>query len=222
MEDRFFKYALIVSIVLHVVLFVRIYIERREDILSMRAPELSYEIQKAEPAPERPSVVAQEAMDIRDVPDPGLNISVPDMLQGLIKAGAGFEEAFKMYEREPERVKGMKVTKEVSVPVIQSEKINSPSYVTYYQIVRDRIRDRAYTNYTRLSAGEVFLSFIIRSDGTLVELQVLEQRSTANDFLREVGLRSVREASPFPPFPKELDYPELTFNVQISFQYREE
>jgi hypothetical protein len=37
-----------------------------------------------------------------------------------------------------------------------------------------------------------------------------------------VGVKSVQEAGPFPPFPQDLNYPELTFNVSISFQYKEE
>ena len=130
-------------------------------------------------------------------------------------------DEFKMYERKPEKLKGVKVTKEVEVPMLKSEKINTPAYVTYYQIVRDRIRDRAYANYTKLSVGEVYITFIIRADGSLDALQIMESKSAANDFLREVGLKSVQEAAPFPIFPNDLNYPELTFNIQISFQFRE-
>ena len=52
-------------------------------------------------------------------------------------------------------------------------------------------------------------------------IQSLPETLQANEFLRNVGMKSVQEAGPFPPFPKDLNYPELTFNVQISFQYRE-
>jgi hypothetical protein len=65
----------------------------------------------------------------------------------------GIMDNVDMFDRKPERLKGVKVTKEVSMPMLQSEKINTPSYITYYQIVRDRIRDRAYSNYTKLSVG---------------------------------------------------------------------
>jgi len=34
-------------------------------------------------------------------------------------------------------------------------------------------------------------------------------------------LRSIKDANPFPPFPKDLNYPELTFNVVISFEVNE-
>ena len=134
----------------------------------------------------------------------------------------GLMDKADIFERKPEKLKGVKVTKEVSVPMLKSERINTPSYVSYYQIVRDRIRERAYSNYTKLSVGEVFVTFIIKSDGSLSGLQVLDTKSAANDFLRHVGIKSVQEAAPFPVFPKDLVYPELTFNVSISFQYREE
>ncbi|MEI8011725.1 MAG: hypothetical protein WCI27_04490 [Candidatus Omnitrophota bacterium] len=134
----------------------------------------------------------------------------------------GVMDGADVFERKPEQFMGAKVTKAVSVPMLKSERINTPSYANYYQIVRNRIRERAYSNYTKLSVGEIFVTFIIKSDGTLSGLQILDDKSTANNFLRDVGLKSVREAAPFPAFPRDLVYPELTFNVSISFQYREE
>ena len=54
--------------------------------------------------------------------------------------------------------------------------------------------------------------------GELQRVKVIENETKANDFLRAVGIRSIKESGPFPPFPKELRYPELTFNVVISFE----
>ena len=225
MEDRFFKYAVVISLVLHLGMFVRLYMSPQEEVTLQKGPELSYRLEpvRQEPSPEilaKEASVAPAASAIRNNAGMGLK----EEWEGAVSP---FRESFdavsqfRIFERAPEKVKGLKVTKEVSVPVLSSEKINTPAYATYYQIVRDRIRDRAYVNYTRLSVGEVYLTFIIRSNGALAELQILEQKSEANEFLRAVGVKSVQEAAPFPPFPKDLGYPELTFNVQISFQFHE-
>jgi len=110
------------------------------------------------------------------------------------------------------------IKKKITLPPIDMDKINNPSYITYYQIVREKIRRAAYQNYTRTETGEVYLTFIISSDGYLKELRLIEEKSSTNSYLREVALKSLKDASPFPNFPKELEYPQLSFNVIISFE----
>jgi TonB family protein len=110
------------------------------------------------------------------------------------------------------------IKKKITLPPLDLDKINNPSYINYYQIVREKIRRAAYYNYARTETGEVYISFIISSDGYLKEVRLMEEKSSLNQYLREVALRSVKDASPFPNFPKELDYTQLSFNVIISFQ----
>ncbi len=226
MEDKFFKYAVLISMALHMVLFAKLYLTKDLSFLSPKEEEMVYQkklpddeaqiiTHKETPPPPPPAPASEITSEIPLAPD----AKPADMMP--FKPGSGLAEQFKMFEHAPDKVKGLKVTREVEVPMLKSEKINTPSYVTYYQIVRERIRDRAYVNYTKLSMGEVYLTFIIKSDGTLGDLQILENRSVSTEFLKNVGIKSVQESAPFPPFPKDLDYPELTFNVQISFQYRE-
>ena len=110
------------------------------------------------------------------------------------------------------------VKKKITLPPIDLDKINNPSYISYYQIVREKIRRAAYQNYTRAEVGEAYLSFLIFSDGSLKAVQLIEEKSSPSTYLKEIALRSIKEASPFPNFPKELDYPQLSFNVVISFE----
>ena len=100
----------------------------------------------------------------------------------------------------------------------QVEKSGNPVYMSYYQFVREKIRRYAYENYTRTEDGEVYLSFIIYNDGLINEIHVVEGKSAASPYLKEIALKSVRDASPFPNFPKELDYEKLSFNVVVSFE----
>ncbi|MBI3991252.1 MAG: TonB family protein [Candidatus Omnitrophica bacterium] len=110
------------------------------------------------------------------------------------------------------------VKRKITLPPVDLDKINNPSYISYYQIVREKIRRSAYQNYISAEVGEVFLSFLIFSDGSLKTVRLIEEKSSASAYLREVALKSIKEASPFPSFPKELDYPQLSFNVVISFE----
>ena len=97
-------------------------------------------------------------------------------------------------------------------------KVNNPSYISYYQIIREKIRRCAYQNYMRADAGEVYLSFVISDQGQLDNLRVIEEKSAPNNYLRQIAFKSVNEAAPYPPLPKELEYPQLSFNVIISFE----
>jgi outer membrane biosynthesis protein TonB len=110
------------------------------------------------------------------------------------------------------------IKKKVTLPPLDLDKINNPSYINYYQIVREKIRRAAYQNYSRAEMGEIYLSFIISNDGYLREARLIEEKSAPNPYLCQIALASIRDASPFPNFPKELDYPYLSFNVILSFE----
>jgi len=110
------------------------------------------------------------------------------------------------------------IKKKITLPAINIDKINNPSYISYYQIVREKIRRSAYKNYIRNETGDVYITFIISNDGYLKNLRLVEDKSSTSIYLRASAIASVKDASPFPSFPKELDYPYLTFNVIISFE----
>ncbi len=110
------------------------------------------------------------------------------------------------------------IKRKIALPPIQMAKIDNPSYITYYQIVREKIRRSAYQNYTQNEIGEVYISFIISYDGYIKDVRLIEDKTNANDYLKSIALKSVKFASPFPNFPKELDYPQLSFNIIISFE----
>jgi outer membrane biosynthesis protein TonB len=110
------------------------------------------------------------------------------------------------------------VKKKITLPPVEMSKISNPSYISYYQLVREKIRRSAYQNYSRTETGEIFLSFVIAQDGSLRDIRLVEDKSTPSYYLRDIAGRSIKTAAPFPMFPKELDYPQLSFNVIISFE----
>jgi len=110
------------------------------------------------------------------------------------------------------------VKKRITLPPIDIDKINNPSYISYYQIVREKIKRAAYQNYTRTEIGEVYLSFLISNDGKLEGMRLIEEKSTFSPYLRDIASKSIKDASPFPAFPKDLEYLKLSFNVAISFE----
>jgi hypothetical protein len=226
MEDRFLKFMLILSLGVHVAIMGSLQWKRHEKSQKVSSPVMYRVLAKKDT-----SKVDVYARQVRDSAPPPLDPLMSDIRMGSSKSGSlaggtnfmpreGKEMAseLKVFERAPERVKGLRLSKEVTIPILKSDKINTPAYGVYNTIIRDRIRERAYANYTKFSKGDVYLTFIVKSNGTLAGLQILENRSDANEYLRAAGFKSVEESAPFPPFPKDLNYPELTFNIQISFR----
>ena len=110
------------------------------------------------------------------------------------------------------------IKKKIILSAISIDKNSSPSYVAHSQIVREKIKRALYQNYNRMEVGQVYLTFILTNDGSLKDVQLLEEKSTGSAYLKEIALRSIKDASPFPHFPSELDYEQLTFNVIVSFE----
>lgn len=111
------------------------------------------------------------------------------------------------------------VKKRITMPEIEiDKKMKNPTYMGYYQLIREKIRKSAYSNYSHYQTGEVYVSFLVSREGTLKDVKFIEEKSTQSEYLKNLSLNSVRQAAPFPVFPKELDFDQLSFNVVISFE----
>jgi len=139
--------------------------------------------------------------------------------ENFLKKSAGFAA------RQPSIVKPfalkpdiIPIKKKITLPPVETTKMSNPSYISYYQLVREKIRRSAYQNYSRTETGDIFLTFVIAQNGSLRDIRLIEDKSTPSYYLRDIAARSIRAAAPFPVFPKELDYPQLSFNVIISFE----
>jgi len=149
--------------------------------------------------------------------------NVLEMLGQQIKDISKLKGKFKFERKKTPQIKTLDGKRKITIPLLKSEKITNPKYLSYNQNIRQMIKQRAYTyiDHPDFKAGEVFLTFIVQSDGTLKDIHILDDRTKANVYLRKIGIRSVKEANPFPAFPKDINYPELTFNVVISFEIKE-
>jgi len=222
-SDRVFLITLILSVTLHgIILFTNPRFNIFDTNKAIEKLEVSYikppakdkEItvkpsQRPEPFLRTPSKILAEHrspplfMDQEKIFKPNRNINPAD---------TGFTKPSLI---KPEIIA---IKKKITLPAIDINKINSPSYISYYQIVREKIKHSAYRNYTRTETGEVYLSFVISRDGLLKEVRLNQEKSSPNTYLNEIALKSINDASPFPNFPQELNYPQLSFNVAISFE----
>ena len=92
-------------------------------------------------------------------------------------------------------------------------------YEDYYKVVREKIVHKIEYNYKDYYRdGDVNLCFILNFDGSLDRIDVKLDKSTSDKRLIDIAILSLQQAAPFPPFPKELDAPQLPFSVVVSFK----
>jgi len=101
----------------------------------------------------------------------------------------------------------------------QIEAENLEEYIAYYKLLREKIKTNVNRYYARASEeGEVYVVFSLGRDGTLKKILIDEARSAPSRFLKDVALKSVKNASPFPAFPGKLKRDELIFSIAIIFK----
>lgn len=144
-----------------------------------------------------------------------------------IKPPMPLERKASVIEHKPElfdaRLKSDKSESPASFTVdlsnIAPEFKGKPLYLDYFQAIRERIRQRALKNYPRYPiSGQITLSFVLLSSGELKSLKIINEKSSQNQHLRDAALQSIKDASPYPPFPASFKQPEITFNILISFE----
>lgn len=97
---------------------------------------------------------------------------------------------------------------------IDTQKISRKAY---YDLIRDKVLQMVRQNYPRSGVeGDVYISFKVTSDGALKgEPKIL---APADETLEMLAIKSVKDASPFPKFPKSLPDPVETFKIIISYK----
>ncbi|MBF0478741.1 MAG: hypothetical protein HQL26_04600 [Candidatus Omnitrophica bacterium] len=225
MSNRIFTFCLISSLVIHIVLILGL--SWHIHLLSVhqkQAVEVTYNVSR-----NKSKAIIEKQLEMAKKnfkPDPKKDL---DILSKDSSKLAFDKTSFKSIEKTPTDFKldhdfshvTRHMTKEkVSIPLLDSQEISNPKYQNYNQVIRQRIKEHAYyyVDHPDFRSGEVYLTFVINGRGELAAVRVIESRTRANDYLKTIAMQSVKDSAPFPAFPTDLKYPELTFNVVISFE----
>ena len=214
-DNKSFKFALLVSILLHSVLFFGI--PNTPFLPSKRALDsLTITYYKIKELPKKITVAKTLEPIARKLP----KVTKEEILK---PPKTSFKKAEKIKPSPKSIPASEEVTNKRFEKVVEEEQDDAKkaTYISYYRAVRESIRqwaDRNYPKNKRLAQGEVFLSFIVTSSGELIQVRVVDEKSSNNRFLRNIAINSIRDASPFPAFPKGMNNYQITFNVIISFE----
>lgn len=214
-ENKIFWVAFSISLVTHTIILLQ---NAKVTFFSLNKKEERLEVSYVPPPkkpPERQNEAQKFPLPKKDLVLKSLTKIIPQRIPLSLS-----RKSKDIFERKPALIKSdiVAIKTKITLPPVEIDKSSSPAYASYYQIVREKIRRAAYQNYSGNLTGEVYLSFIIGGDGDLKEVRLLEKKSSTSEYLQGVAFSSIKDAAPFPNFPPELDYPQLSFNVIISFQ----
>ena len=95
-----------------------------------------------------------------------------------------------------------------------------PVLLSYFSAIREQIQrtanGRAWVQQQR-DEGLIFVSFVLSAGGQVEAAQVAGDRSADSAMLRDVTVRIVKGAAPFPPFPTSIPEPNKTIIVPLEF-----
>ena len=222
MENNIFKISLILSLVAHIAFFAKL---SYSNIHYLNKPIKKVEVvyQQMKTPFDQTEIQAEEIDELEKKPAKRIKVLKEEKAPGssIIKDLSKLVESFKMPQKQHPDVVKDHVKRRVTVPPLKSENMASPMYLNYYQVVRSKIERYAQEKYNKFDVGEVYLTFIISADGRLRDLKLIEDRTSASSYIKKISVQSIQEADPFPPFPQDLKYPELSFNVVIYFEEAE-
>jgi len=222
-ENRIFYYALATSAMVHFFLFAVVWLTDIQYQTEIRdnAAEISYIAEaQAEPIKKEVSQPIKSVAMKKKVSLPQVLSPTRDREPQPIHQSDKQPVKLDLPEKRSSMLKEFHEKRQIKIPMLDSGPVMGPHYVAYHEQVRDKIRRRAYfyIDDPDFESGEVYLTFVLGSDGRLKGVQVVAEKTRANSYLVKIGLHSIKEAAPFPAFPSDLNYPELTFNVVISFE----
>ncbi len=214
-ENKVFHFAILVSILAHSVFFLAL--PRVPFVPGKRSPaKIKVTYYKIKETPKKKRLLRKRAEPIvRKLP----RIKKEEILKPR-PAAKKTKKAQEIKRASAIR----KVKKKKRFETVVKEERDSrkkATYISYYRAVREKIRqeaDKDYSRKRRIGKGEVFLSFAVTSSGELLEVKVIDEKSVAYASLRNIAINSIRDASPFPPFPKGMSQYRITFTVIISFE----
>ncbi|MFH1045958.1 MAG: hypothetical protein V1727_03225 [Candidatus Omnitrophota bacterium] len=212
--DRTLSLSLLVSLIFHLFIFLPLPILRYQPQSRSELPlEVTYVVlaqaaaKKTPPAP-KPANSAQDTAASTKLTVQAQAVEPPPIPTPVIQSAPAVIPA----KSEAETIE--------IPPDLPKEK--EGTYIDYYQSIREKIRLFVEKNYPRfIDYGEVCLYFVLQPNGKLAQMQVLKERSTANNQLIDIVKRSVKQAAPFPAFPQNLSSEQLSFNVTVSFERAE-
>ena len=212
--------AFFVSLAIHLVV---LFTFNATDFFNLRnnSPQRVEVSLRAKPAAPNPSaVLAAKILPKKEPIYQPKEIERKEILKGVLGQKAPKSpDNLKIFERSTEKIVKLNAVKKVSIDLISSEKVNDPVYTSNKERIAALIKEKVtenYANSSREAGGVIYLSFILSREGVLLQVKIIEERSSSNEELRRLAVESLKEVR-FSSLAKDFNVPEIPFSIQITF-----
>ncbi|MBI4708547.1 MAG: TonB family protein [Candidatus Omnitrophica bacterium] len=214
LKNKLFLIALSVSLIIHALILLQNSGFRLFEFnKNKEIPEVSYVKTKKEPEKERRDL-GRKKEPLLDLTKLTVKRKIP--IPSITKEEINLEKPAIAKTAEITAIK-----KKVSLSFNKTElqKNATPAYISYEQTIREIIRRVGNASgYLGEENGQVTVSFVVSSSGQLRDFRIADESLSSDDYLKRTALRILKDASPFPPFPKELGDEDVSFNLTIIFE----
>lgn len=201
------RYALIISVLIHFILITPLYgFSIFKEAMDIKKPMVVDYVIIKDPK----NIDIRKSISSQKTPQTNRSAPTKDISTKTTSVSSG-----------PKMVSSRKIAPGRSLVAQKTEaKIRATrDYVSYYQFIRGKIRDCLKKNYkTNSKEGHVRVLFTLSANGALISAEADELASTTDKALLDIAVRSVKEAAPFPAFPKALALPKMTFDLVMNFK----
>ncbi len=100
-----------------------------------------------------------------------------------------------------------------------ADPVKGAVFIGYFAQVKKKIQNTVFRNAGRnlYGRGSVCLGFVLNAQGVLEQLAVLTRGTHADDSMKELAVKCVRDSAPFGSFPRDLGPRRISFNITIFF-----
>ncbi len=231
--NRSFKYAVIFSIIFHAIAVLNwpFYRHLFSDKSQFKEIEITYLRTQETPAPKKPEAAVKSSQPQLESAQPARIVSeeLPKAGQPKKTEPAVPKKDISEIKRDEAKIENKPTPEQrakvaIKQPVIPKTETTAsvdlkemrlvpPSYA---QTVRSRIIENLNSENSE-SEGDIFVKFVITSNGGLKDINIEDGKSSKDGSLRRMAFEAVRDSSPFPRFPKDVLASEITFTCQITF-----
>ena len=211
------KSAFVISAMLHAALVAPFYNYNmlRHDFSKMNPVVVDYVVLKEMTGATVTNIAHKEpTVSVQAPPKVEIKKEAPESKLAVKSDDAGYRkgaEAKRLKDRRS-KIKREAAKKEARIK-------SSRDYINYYDILKDRMRARLQQNYRFYKGeGDVYLSFALSARGELLAYDIDRSRSSKDEVLLQITKASLKAVSPFPPLPKAISSPKMSFNITIEFK----
>ena len=185
-EIRIFRFSMLTSALLHSLVFVSLFYAQLHYVKNTpKIMEVVYQKEIKEPVMDRQSrQVIKPLKEEPFIPDPKI-LTPKDLSSVSMKTPQNVKAPVQLSKQKkfPVQISDPGSKRQILVPLLSSEKISNPNYVNYQKYIRNKIKNQAnvFKDDPRFQAGEVYLTFILGSDGQLKDIRVIDQKTRASE-----------------------------------------